>query len=486
LKRVGIERFQYYYQKLHNEVERNPTLENLVQLGAATFFMGNDIYEAEAILQRALRTAGISPVSNQEVDIDLENTSMESRLQIGNALFTLGIIHQYFRTFKQSWIYYDAAAAALNGTILDRTQTVDEQIKAHISKMSDAEMMNYLDARLIGYSSKDRNNLEQLVWENRNVDLSEYPEKFTFLFQERKVPTIRRDMALNGVAYSRYLQALYEPTCDSPVDLLEQAIILFHQAIDFCVTVEVDMMYRFNLGKAHYYLSYYVEAQKQEHLAKAHELFELASEDDSFVSRSEAFSMLAQCYARENNMDACNQAINQACDIDPKVFIVNVDTEELQTPWPLPQDNYTQSKTLHQFQRVMLPRPRWCDHCLKFIGKPVAQTCGSCGYLVHEGCIAKVQDKHCWSKDKKSHEQVQTVPVQSILDELVSEEKTVKPPQFSHLHKLSLVFLHKPSWCGVCSQFIKNPVNNYRCTECKFVCHQACYTKNVNGVIVKK
>jgi len=510
VNQVGVEQYQLYYQFLHDEATKHPNLANLVTLGLATFFLGNDVYEAEDLLLRALKTTPICiPAANENIKItkellgiDPQASPMESRLHIGNALFTLGMIHQYFNSFVQSWLYYDMAAVILNGADFLHMQSREEQIYGHIAKMPMKNLLRYLEARDVEVESSvvnHRKKLEELVFTYRD-DPTHYPKIDTFEFTQidRMVPNLRYDMALNGAAYSRYLHALYgSRRCESVnfsrdvrekafdvesqkelenilEDTLDKAcflgiaIKLYSKILSYCekFELEADLIYYFNLAKVHYYQSFYQSENESQHLSKARELFQKMATNERFSLRAEAYSMLSQCFAREKNLGEYELAVQCAKLVDPSVYITDFYRVHLPSPWPLPTRNYvTRKKTRHTFEKIMLGRPRWCDHCLTFIGKPMGFCCTQCDFLVHTGCVSDVELKHCWSKDKQK---IETLAASN-----------------AHIHKLALVTLHKPTWCGVCSQFIANPLKNYRCTDCEFVCHKSCFTSSVSGVIIK-
>ena len=522
MRKVGYSKFQQYYQDLHELVQQTPNIPNLVEIGTATFFLGQDLLLAEEYLLTAIDLAQIMfpllPKNKRDlVDHDItlieEDTSLSTddyltvdisslnqfdRISIANAFFVLALVKQFTKQFIQSWAFYDLASIFYVDDYSTQITARDLLIYNKISRMDTIELIQFLQSINVedaNISLSDITSFRNIVYEHRNDKNIRTFEPSPFADFEKELTTLRRDMSINGSAYSHYLHALYGESSD-PNFHLTLAITKYQTAIEYCDknSLEVDGMYYFNMGKAYYYLTYFPSKDeinkewKKNNLDLAILNFIKANESYYFGTLEEGFSMLAQCFARQGDLTSARDLIQQAEIINPRVFTVDLESEiELETPWPLAQDSYTHKKIPHELKRVPLLRPRWCDNCMSFIKVPVAFSCKNCEFLVHLDCASNIREKHCWGT--KINQQINSNNSNSNNNNnnnnnnnIGNEENMVAVPQLkkensgSHIHQLVSTTLHKPTWCTLCNGFIKNPVNNLRCKECKFVCHKECFS----------
>lgn len=453
LKRLKAGEWQSYLQLLMERCKQEPDKENLHEFGVA-MIIANDMVKAEEILTSALEA--ISRFPRDPTAISRREASI---------LFARGMVNQELRDYRNAVSDFQEASRLLE------CGTPPSEAGSCLSVVASLEVST--------------------------------------------LPPLTPAECLNSLAYSKYLLAMYEvmqphesPARDAaPLlersaswnDRIYESKTLLKAAIEHeNAAIEATQgdprgMFFFNRGKFKYYLALLTSMHKgcddvesvdgpaiklstseEALVSEASVDFQFCVTTSNFGTTAEGHAMRAQALAVLGDMSLAEVAAQQADDIDPKVFLVDLTSpEQLSMPWPLPPP--LQSHDPHKFEEKRFHRPHYCDHCIKLISNFTnAYCCTRCQFRIHRGCLEKAGKlRTCWKEKQEAG--------MSFTFNL-TQGKEVEAPE-THVHSMMPVYFHKPTWCDACQNICLSP-HGYRCTECRFRVHGSCVEGLPNCVLV--
>jgi len=282
-------------------------------------------------------------------------------------------------------------------------------------------------------------------------------------------PQLIASDAINARGYSKMQKALYGGGVggEELISLLSESIADISTAIN--KSPEVQGMYYHNRGYSRYHRSKYLstEEAKKEELLLAIADYEFAIGSGNFGTTAEAHAMKAQALALLGKLDEAQGEAKQASELDSKVFLVDLtNTEQLETPWPLPTEKFRDQNDFHSFQETSFRTFHYCGHCSKLIKPGKGHHCYKCDVRMHNYCLPKVKGKDCW----------QSIKVNNPEENPRFEDGVLQIQKSDHTHHLKATRFHKPTWCDLCLAFVASPVGKqgFQCIDCNMKLHKDC------------